>query len=219
MITSVLDAASNDVALVPEPGDGQAEFVPQLWGGGTHQVPEFHPLKVSPDTLVRVDLGSIPGQGLDLDAASPLLSQEVPNRFAPMDGGTIPDHQEFIAEMHQQVLQEADDIGTAIGVILDHHQQGLIHGDAADGRQVVSGEWGSQNRGLALGSVGPHDRGQGIEAALVYPDDSSTFFLGPLFTSGHRSVYHCLMASSSRWVARRVGFWTLQPISFRSRLT
>ncbi len=87
MITSMLDAASKDVALVPEPGDGQAQFVPQLWDRGTHQVPKFHPLKVSPDTLVRVDLGSVARQGLDLDASGTFAGQELPNRFGSMDIG------------------------------------------------------------------------------------------------------------------------------------
>ncbi len=79
----MFDVATDYIAFMPEPGDGQTQFVSQLRGSETHQVPELHPREVSPDTLVRVGLESIAGQGLDLDASGTLRrpGSPEPNRL------------------------------------------------------------------------------------------------------------------------------------------
>src|SRR3972149_5387464 len=117
------------------------------------------------------------------------------------------------------MLEKANHICTAVGALLHQSQQGARARDAADDRQVIPRQPHAQDGGLPTGRISANHGGQEIEARLVYPDDGSAFFLGPLFIAGHRSVYHAAMAASSRWVARRIGFWTLQAIARRRRLT
>ena len=216
MITSFLDAATDYVTLVPETADGQPHGPAQVPDVGAADVSQLHPLQVVPDALVGVQIGGVTGQWLQADTLGAAAGQEVLDGLALMDGGTIPDNHQLARDMPKQMLQEVHHIRAALGPLLSHQQEGPLHGDAADGRHVVSGQRDSQDGSLTAGGIGAYQTGQEVKTTLVYPDDSSTFFLGPLFMAGHCSVYHLLMASSSRWVARRIGFWTLQPISFRS---
>src|SRR5215472_15682927 len=101
----------------------------------------------------------------------------------------------------------------------DLQEQPAGAGDAADHGEVVPRERGVENRRLATRRVRADDRRQLVEAGLVYPDDGAPFLLGFAKSAGRRSSCHSLMAASSRWVARRIGFCTLQPICRSTRLT
>lgn len=56
MITSVPDAPTNDVTLVPQPADGQPHGPAQFPDIGATDVPHLHPLPVVPDTLIEPNL-------------------------------------------------------------------------------------------------------------------------------------------------------------------
>jgi len=63
------------------------------------------------------------------------------------------------------------------------------------------------------------DRRQQVETGFVHKHQGALFLYGFFLTSGQRSCFHRWMAASFRWVARRTGFWGLQPQSRRMRLT
>ena len=70
---------------------------------------------------------------------------------------------------------------------------------------------------MSARGVGPDGAGQQVEAGLVDPDDGPAFLVGPRFSAGQRSVRQASIAASFRWLARWIGFWTLQPAA-RNRL-
>ena len=219
MVTSFLDAATDDTAFMPQPLFGQAHSTTQFAEIGAAHISQLHSLQVVPDAFIRVQVWRIAGQSLQMDPFSTTIGQEVLDRLASVNGRAIPDHQQLAGDVTQQVLQKANHIRATESPLLYHQQQGAVHGDIADGRYVVSGERHSQDRGLTAGSVGAYHTGQQIEARFVYPDYGPSLFFRPLFSSGQRSAYQAAIAASSLWVARRMGFCTLQPISFRSRQT
>src|SRR5262249_57496292 len=88
--------------------------------------------------------------------------------------------------------------------------------DRTDGRQVIITEWRVQDRRLPTRRVCAHDRGQQIKTSLIYPDECASFSLGFFLIAGHFCSRQAAIACSLRWVARSIGFCTLQPTS-RSR--
>src|SRR5918992_2925023 len=57
----------------------------------TDNILQLHPLQVVPDPLIRVQLGSIGGQLLQMDSLPSRAGQEGFDRLAPVDGAAIPD--------------------------------------------------------------------------------------------------------------------------------
>jgi hypothetical protein len=219
MVASFGDAALNDLWFAAHAPGGQPHLALELIQAGTAPVAQFHPLQMGPDPLVRVQVRRVAGQSLQPDAVGAAVRQKLLDRLAPMNGRAIPQDQELARNMPQQVAQEADHVGAAIGAELGRQQQLPDWGDRADGGYVVTGERHAQHRRLAPGRIGPDGGGQEVEAGLIYPDEGAAFGRRPLFRVGQRSPYQWAMAASSRWVARTIGCCTLQPMRARSRLT
>ena len=59
-----------------EASGGQAELAPQVLEVPAAHVPQFDPLEVVPDTLVRVQLRRVAGELLQAEALGPALGQE-----------------------------------------------------------------------------------------------------------------------------------------------
>jgi hypothetical protein len=217
MVTTLSQAALDNVPFVAKASGSEAKLASQVWEGVAADVAQFDVLEVGPDALVRVQIGSIAGQLLQAEAAGRAVGQKVLDGLAAMDRGAIPEHQELTGEMAEQMLEEADDVRALVGLLLNVHQQAAVRGDAADDRQVIAAQWQPEDRGLAAWGVGPDGPGEQVEAGLVDPDDGPPLLVGPLFSSGQRSVRHASIAASFRWLARWTGFWTLQPAA-RKRL-
>ncbi len=133
-----------------------------------------------------------------------------------MDRRTIPEHQELAGDVAQQMLEEAHDIQARVGMVLHQHQQSARWGDAADDRQMIVGQGQAEDGSLPPGSVGADSAGEQVEARFVDPDDGPSFLVSPFFRAGQRSVRQASIAASFRWLARSIGFWTLQPSARRS---
>ena len=180
-------------------------------------VPQLNAFEIGPDALVRVEIGCVARQLLQLEPFGSALSQEVFDRLTAMDRRPIPEHQELAGQVSQEVAQEQHHIWTAEGVILDLQQQAPSRRDAADDRQMVARQREAQRWWVAAWGEAPHHRWQEIEARLIDPDDGAALTYRPLFSAGQRSDHHCLIAPSLRWVARRKGFCGVQPAA-RKRL-
>ena len=211
------NAALNDVTLVAKPLGGQAQVMTEGRQIRTAEVAQLHPLQVVPDPLVRIQIRRVPGQLFQVDALGPTAGQEVLDRLPPMDGRAVPDHQQRAGDMPQQMAQEAHHILAGQGSLLDQEHELAIRGDPADGREVILGQGDPQDGRLAAGRVAPNAGGEEGEARFVYPDDGAVFAFSLFLSAGQRSVSQAWMAASSRWVARSVGCWGLQPMARRRR--
>jgi IS30 family transposase len=60
----------------------------------TDNILQLHPLQVVPDPLIKVQLGSVGWQPLQMDSLPSRAGQEGFDRLAPVDGAAIPDDQQ-----------------------------------------------------------------------------------------------------------------------------
>jgi hypothetical protein len=116
----------------------------------------------------------------------------------------------------EEMLEEADDIRALVGVVLHQHEQAPRRRDAADDRQMVAAQREAEDRRLPAWGVGSDRAWEEVEARFIDPDDGPALLVGPLFRAGQRSVRQVSIAASFRWLARWIGFWTLQPAARRS---
>ena len=84
---------------------------------------------------------------------------------------------------------------------------------------MVIGQKFLQDRRLTAWSVCAHNDRQQVNARFVYEDDGPVFFDGLFFNAGQRSSFQRWISVSWRCLARRIGFWGVQPRALRIRLT
>src|SRR5918992_3707892 len=185
----------------------------------TDDILQLHPLQVVPDPLIRIQLGGIGGQLLQMDPLPSWARQEGFDLLAPVDGVAIPDHQQPHRDLGGQVPQERRPTYTPEGPVLYPGVQPALGSNAADHREMVSAEGCPEHWGLAPGGIGLDHQGQQVAAGLVYEDDAPAFVPGLFFRAGQRSSFQRRMAASSRWLARLRGFWRLQLYCLRMRPT
>src|SRR4051794_36591855 len=172
-VPALRDAAAENVALVAEPLDGQAQFDPQLVQIGTAEVAQFDVLEIVPDALVRVEVRGVARQLLQLEARRRALRQEVLDGLRAMDRRPIPNHKQLARNLAQEMLQKLDDRGAPERPLADLEEEPPRVGEAADDREMIAGTGYPEDRRLASRGVGPHQARQQIEARLVYPDDGT----------------------------------------------
>jgi hypothetical protein len=100
-----------------------------------------------------------------------------------------------------------------------YHQQLAFQSDGADHRQMVAAEVLMHDGHLTHRGIGAHHARQKVEARLIHKQNRSTLLYGPFLSSGQRSSFQWLMVSSSRCLARRIGFCKESPNALTSRLT
>ena len=89
-------------------------------------------------------------------------------------------------------------------------------GNTRDRRDAIVTIPMKHDRCLSNGTPGLADRRNQEEARFVDKDEMGCQPRGVFFTRGQTDRFHASMAASSRSVARRSGFWWLQPIWWRS---
>jgi hypothetical protein len=216
LIAAFTSAGLDDGAFVTEAGGGESEVVSKVGERLTADIAQLDALEVVPDALIRVEVRGVSGELLQADASGAAVSQEVLDRLAAMDGGTVPDDQQLARDLAEQMLEEAHDIRARVRVILHEHEQTTRRRDAADDGQMVVGQGQTEDGSLPPGGVGADSAGEQVEARFVDPDDGSPLLVSPFFRAGQRSVCQASIAASFRWLARSIGFWTLQPSARRS---
>ena len=197
-------------------GGGESEVASKMGEVLATDVAQFDMLEIVPDPLVRVEIRGVSGELLQADAVGAALGQEVLDWLATMDRRAVPDDQELAGDVAQQVPEEAGDIRALVGTVLHQHEQAPLRRDAADDRQVVAAQRETEDRRLPARGVGPDRAREEVDARFVDPDDGPPLLVSPLFRAGQRSVRQASMAASFRWLARSIGFCTLQPAARRS---
>ncbi len=84
----------------------------------TDDVLQLHLLQVVPDPLIRVQLGGVGWQPLQMDSLPSWASQKAFDPLALVDGAAISDDQQPHRDVGGQVLQEAGRIYTKGGPVL-----------------------------------------------------------------------------------------------------
>ena len=195
---------------------GEAEVASKVSEILAADVPQLDALEVVPDPLIGVEIRGVARELLEADAAGTALGQEVLDRLAAMDGSAVPDNQELAGDVAQQMLEEAHDIRALVRALLHQHEQAPLRRDAADDRQVVATQRQAEDRRLPARGVSPDRAREEVEARFVDPDDGPPLLVSPFFRAGQRSVRHASITASFRWLARAIGFCTLQPAARRS---
>ena len=172
------EAAAENVLLVAEPGDGEAEPGLQLGEAVADDIAQFDMLEVPPDAFIRIQLRRLPWQPFERHPLAQVGRQEVLHRLRAVNRRPVPDHQQRPVEVAQQMAEELDARRTAKRSLPHLHQEPPGAGDAADHGEVVPRQGGVQDRRLAARGVGAHDGRQLVEAGLIYPDDGASLFPG-----------------------------------------
>jgi hypothetical protein len=170
-------------------------------------IAQLDALEGVPDALIRVEIGRVARQLLQLQALGRPRAQEVLDRLPVMNRRAIPDEQQLPADLAQEHAQKADNRFTVVVVLTHLQEQAPIQRDGADDREVVVGEGHAQDGGLATWRPGTHGHRQQIEARFVYPDDGCSLFVRPFLSVGQRSSYQVAILAASRCVARVMGCW------------
>src|SRR5258706_4753234 len=219
MVACLYETRLDDRALMAQPLFGPAQRERQLPQVAAAQIAQLDALEIVPDALVRVQLGGVAGQLLQVHASGTAPRQEVLDGLAAMNGRPVPDHQELATDLAQQHAQEADDIRRVVGTLLGLQEQAPVRREAADRREMVMSERHAQQRRLPTWCPGPHGQGQPVEARLVYPDDGASF-VGRFFSSaGPRCCHQAWMAASLRCAAPATGRCTRCRTACKSPLT
>lgn len=202
---------------VPEPFLGAHQFCAELLKVSSTKVLQFASLEQIPHAFLGIQLWSIPGQSLQMDAFSSPLSQKILDDLTAVNGSPIPDDQQLARHLAQEQVQEAHDVRSFVRAVLHLHDQASIQGESTDGREMIAGQFDLQPRGLPDRGIGPHPQRQQVKSRLVYKDDGTLFCCSLFFNSTECWSRHSLMAASSRWLALSAGFWQLYLILHRRR--
>jgi hypothetical protein len=141
---------------------------------------------------------------------------DLANPISLVNAGVVPDHDDVAAEMAEEMSQEGTHLAMPDVVLVRLE----VEPDASAVRcDTDAGDHGDSIVTVAVPHHGRMStRGPGLanrwnqeEARLVGEDDMGTQPRSVFFTRGHSFLFHCSIASSSRFSARRSGFWWLHP--------
>jgi hypothetical protein len=98
---------SNQLRLLPQAANGEVKFQMQLFHVHAREVGHLDILQVAPTSLIqRAQIRSVAGQRLQVYWLRACLRQELAYCSPAVNRRSIPDHQQLLARLHEQVLQE-----------------------------------------------------------------------------------------------------------------
>lgn len=176
---------------------------------GHQEVGDLMLFEVSPQVFDRIEFRGVSGQPFHPEAPVALCQQRF-DRLAAMNGGTIPDDQQFAGKMPQQRLEELRGALSIDAALVDPKVE-LPQREAGDDRQFIPIEGLAQYRRLAARCPRTHPMWPRAQPAFIDEDDGAALPPGFFLSRGHPTRFHSAMAFSSRSIARRVGCWQLKP--------
>jgi len=191
----------------------------------TRVVGQWIGFQIIPGVFDRVQFRCIGRQKLATDGG--VIGQELVDGFGPVGIEPIPDEDHGIAvQLAVQLAQESDnqrrsDVGVRMQAEIQMHPvAGWRDTQGGDHRYLAMRSRAlGQDRGLAARApAAAHQRGR-QNPAFVEKNQPGFPARGVFFTRGQSCLTHRWMASSSRSIARRVGFCGLKPRPCNSRPT
>jgi hypothetical protein len=136
-----------------------------------------------------------------------------------MDRGAIPNDQQPLCHMAQQMLQELPACFPSQGRLADQGIQAAGGRDGAHHRQMIAGQDRPQHRSLTTRRIGAYHSRQQIAATFVHKYQGTPLPTRLFFSSSHTVVRQYAIWSSSRWAARSSGLWGVQANRLSNRDT
>lgn len=143
------------------------------------------------------------------------------DRVASMNLAIIEEDNQMASYLPQELAEERCHFFAMNIVLVELAVQGKMEafgtdGNTRDRRDTIVTIPMKHDRGLSHRAPGLADRRNQEETRFVNKDEMGCQPLGVFFTRGQTDRFQASMAASSRSVARRSGFWWLQPIWCRS---
>jgi hypothetical protein len=176
-------------------------------------------LEQRPHAFVGVQFGRIGRKGFEVQARMAL--KQFVNGSALVNLSVVEQGDDVSAQVAQYILEEVADhvaVNVRVEQLAVQPQTPALRadGNSGDGRDSVVAAHMTVNRRLAARTPGLAHRGDQQEARFVEEKQMGAQPCGVFFTRGQSARFQCSMASSSRSMARRSGFWWLHPSSWRS---
>ncbi len=172
-----------------------------------------------PYPFVRVEFRGIGRKGLQVQTRR--AAEKFLDGIATMNLAIVQQNDQMAVDLMQQVAEKCGHFFAVDVLLIQLAVQRTMEalradGDAGDGRDAVVSIPMTYNRCLSHGAPRLADRRDQEEARFVDEDEMGCQPCGVFFTRGQTDRFHSAMAVSSRSMARRSGFWWLQPIWWRS---
>src|SRR5690242_2001528 len=172
---------------------------------------------VTPDIFYRIEFRSISRQILQMDLTTQ-ASNKFPHQTTAMSRQSIPYDQQFRTDVPLQMLQKLDHL-RAFDASRKEPEIEAPDSNSGDRRKAFPVKGILQHGSFAARSPSANPVGAFAQTALIHKHYSAPLLLGFFFNSGQRTCFQRRMATSSRWMARPVGRWQLQPRERKIRHT
>jgi hypothetical protein len=182
-------------------------------------VSQLDTFELRPQPFVRVQLGGIGWETFQVNPLRGAIRQELFDDVATVNGRAIPNDHHATGHLAQQVFEKGDNASRIEGTVLAAEVDPALGGDSRNGRQMIPRPPLAEHGRLSPWGIGAHDTGQGVKPGFVYEEDGLLLGFRPLLMAGQVSARQRVIAASSRWRARRIGFWGLQRIALHRRPT
>src|SRR5688572_7909384 len=110
MVDGLAGARPDDLRLVAEAGDGQAEVAARVRTVAAADVARLDALERVPDARVAGELRRVARELLQAQPLGSTGGEEGLDRLGAVDRGAVPEHQQLAGEVAQQVREEAHDV-------------------------------------------------------------------------------------------------------------
>lgn len=140
------------------------------------QIGDLMLLEIGPDCLNRVEFGSVGRQARNRNMSVQVFQPRV-EFAAAMNGGAIPDDQQWLLDLAFERAEKFDDLLGTNGPGKEPEVE-LREGQAGNGRELLPGEAMLKNRRLAAQAPGTGDTGPFAQSGFVDEDDGAVLSLG-----------------------------------------
>jgi hypothetical protein len=214
----LVNASPQELLGLGQPTDFVAQHVQQL-GFGVRPPIGQPTLPLIPHALIRVQLRRVGWKGGQMQPSR--TGQQLLHRIAPMNLAVIQQRDDGPVDLAQQMPEEPSHFFSLNVVLVQMAVKRTMKAAGADGDSGNGGEAivtipMRHDRRLSHRAPGLLHRRDQEEAAFVEKDDVGCQPRGVFFTRGQTVCFQVSMAAASRSMARRSGFWWLQPTRWSS---
>jgi hypothetical protein len=160
MVSTLLDAAEEDVTLVAQPLFGAPQREVEFREVLATEVAQLATFQGVPDPFDRVEIRRVARQLLQMEAFGGAARQEVLAGLAAVTGGSIPDDEEFAAHRAQEQAQEPHHRAAVLGPRLGLQVPAPVAAQRPAGRAMSAGEGDAHHGRLPTARPGPHVMGE-----------------------------------------------------------